>query len=149
MILKCTHLTNTQQNISLVLFSQYSSLFDGTLGKVPKVKVHLELKADSKPICARAYKIPHNFFDTAQKEVEELCRVGILEPNVYSEWGAPCLFRAEKTGGVRFLTDLRQLNKCLVRKPVHLPHIDEVIWKIQGFTFATCLDLSRSYYNFE
>jgi Reverse transcriptase (RNA-dependent DNA polymerase) len=68
---------------------------------------------------------------------------------IYSEWGAPCLFRPKKNGGIHFLTDLRQLNKCLVRKPVHLPLINDVIWKIQGFTFATCLDLNRGYYHFE
>ena len=149
MIFKCTHLTSNQQDTLLELFKNYSSLFDGTLGKVPNVKIHLDLKPNSKPFCARAYKIPHNILEIARKEVEELCRIGVLEANVYSEWGAPCLFRAKKSGGVRFLTDLRQLNKCLVRKPVHLPLIDEVIWKVQGFTFATCLDLNRGYYHFE
>jgi len=29
-----------------------------------------------------------------------------------------------------------------------LPLIEEVIWKINGFTFATCLDLNRGYYHF-
>jgi hypothetical protein len=32
---------------------------------------------------------------------------------------------------------------------VHLPLIDDVLWKIQGFTYATCLDLNRGYYHFE
>ena len=106
MILKCVHLTNDQQNTLMELFAQYSSLFDGTLGKVPNVEVHLELKPNSKLFCARAYKIPHNILNIARKEVEELCQIGVLESNVYSEWGAPCLFRAKKNGGVRFLTDL-------------------------------------------
>jgi hypothetical protein len=96
MILKCAHLTRDQQNTLMELFAQYSSLFDGTLGKVPNVKVHLELKPNSKPFCARAYKIPNNILNIARKEVEELCRIGVLEANVYSEWGAPCLFRAKK-----------------------------------------------------
>jgi hypothetical protein len=63
--------------------------------------------------------------------------------------GGPYLFGAKKNGGVRFLTDLRQLNKSLVRKPVHLPLIDEILWKVQGFTYATCLDLYCGYYHFE
>jgi hypothetical protein len=63
--------------------------------------------------------------------------------------GVPCLFWAKKNGGVRFLTDLCQLNKCLIRKPVHLPLIDQVISKVQSFTFATCLDLIRGYYHFK
>lgn len=81
--------------------------------------------------------VPHNILHIARKEVKELCCIGILESNVYSEWGAPCLFRANKNGGVRLLTDLQQLNKCLIRKPVHLPLIDDVPWKIQGFKFKT------------
>jgi hypothetical protein len=116
---------------------------------VPGIKVQLELKPNSKHFCARAYKIPQTIIDIARKEVEELCHIGVLKANVYSELGAPCLFRAKKNGGVRFLTDLRQLNECLIRKPVHLPLIDEIIWKIQGFTFATCLDLNRDHYHFE
>jgi len=32
---------------------------------------------------------------------------------------------------------------------VNLPLIEEVLWKIQGFTYATCLDLNRGYYHFE
>jgi hypothetical protein len=126
----------------------FSSLFDGTLGKVPGTKVHLELKPNFKPFCSQAYKIPQSIFKITSDKVEELCCIGVLEPNVYSEWGAPCLFRAKKNGGVKFLTDLCQLNKCLICKPVHLPFIDEVIWKVQGFTFATCLDLNRGYYHF-
>jgi hypothetical protein len=63
--------------------------------------------------------------------------------------GAPCLLSAKKNGGVRFLTDLCQLNQCLICKPVHLPLNDEVTWKVQGFTFATYLDLNRGYYHFK
>jgi hypothetical protein len=89
MVLKCVHLTSEEQQILIELFAQYSSLFDGTLGKVPNVQVHLELKPNSKPFCARAYKIPHNILNIAKKEVEEICQIEVLESNVYSEWGAP------------------------------------------------------------
>lgn len=52
MVLNCAHLTSDQQQILIELFASYSSLFDGTLGKVPNIKVHLELKPNSKPFCA-------------------------------------------------------------------------------------------------
>jgi hypothetical protein len=57
MILKCTHLDSSQQDKLPELFCAYASLFDGSLGKVPNIKVHLDLKPNSKPFCARAYKI--------------------------------------------------------------------------------------------
>jgi hypothetical protein len=78
------------------LFSNHASLFDGTLGKVPNFKVHLDLKPNAEPFCARAYKIPHHIFETARKELEELCHLGVLQADIHSEWGAPCLFRAKK-----------------------------------------------------
>jgi predicted aspartyl protease len=95
MVLKCTHLSVSQQDDLLELFARYTLLFDGTLGKIPNVKVHLELKPNSKPYCARAYKIPHHILEVVRKEVEE-CRIGVLQADIHSEWGAPCLFRAKK-----------------------------------------------------
>jgi hypothetical protein len=92
MVLNCAHLTNYQQDEILTLFSKYASLFDGTLGKIPNIKVHFDQKPDAKPFCANAYKIPHHIIDIARQEVEELCCIGVLQKDVYSEWGAPCLF---------------------------------------------------------
>jgi hypothetical protein len=103
MVLNCTHLSKEEQDVLLKLFSQYASLFDGTLGKIPNVKVHLELKANAKPYCARAYKISHHIMDVAEQEVEELCKLGVLQKDVYSEWGAPCLFHAKKMEEFDFL----------------------------------------------
>jgi hypothetical protein len=103
---------------------------------------------NSKPYRARAYKIPHHILEVVRKEVEELCQISVLQADIHSEWGAPCLFRA-KNGGFRFLTDLCQLNQSLIQKPVHLLLIDDVLWKVQGFTYATYLDLNRGYYHFE
>jgi hypothetical protein len=57
MVLKCIHLKSDQQRTLLELFAQYSSLFDGTLGKVPNVEAHLELKPNSNPFCALALNI--------------------------------------------------------------------------------------------
>jgi hypothetical protein len=62
MVLQCTHLSVSQQDDLLELFARYALLFDRTLGKIPNVKVHLELKPNSKPYCARAYKNPSSYF---------------------------------------------------------------------------------------
>jgi hypothetical protein len=96
MVIKCTHLSVSQQDDLLQLFARYTLLFDGTLGKILNVKVHLELKPNSRPYCARAYEIPHRILELAHKEVEELCRIWVHQADIHSEWGAPCLFRAKK-----------------------------------------------------
>ncbi len=148
MVLKCSHLTSLQQQILLQVVGVYDELFSGTLGAVPNVKVHLQLKPNAVPYFAKAYTIPQKIYAIAKAEVEELVQIGVLLRNRPSPWAAPCLFRPKKDGGVWFLSDLRKLNEQLVHNPYPLPNIDGVIFSMKGFTFATCLDLNRGYYHF-
>ncbi len=44
------------------------------------------------------------------------------------------------------ISDFRELNKCIVRKPYPIPKISMIIQELEGFTYATALDLNMSYY---
>jgi hypothetical protein len=39
-----------------------------------------------------------------------------------------------------------EVNKRLVRKPFPIPKISTVLQELEGFTFATALDLNKGYY---
>ena len=148
MVLKCKHLNKEQQDILIALFSQYEELFSGDLGSVPGTPVSLKLKTDAKPFASRAYTVPKALEHIAKKEIQDLVDIGVLVKNVSTEWASPSFFRPKKDGRVRFVSDLRRLNSSLERHPYPLPLIEEVIWKMNGFEFATCLDLNRGYYHF-
>ena len=49
--------------------------------------------------------------------------------------------------GLRFLTDLREINKWIERNPFPLPKIVEALKKIEKFVSATAIDLSQGYYH--
>ena len=148
MVLKCHRLSGEQKDILIDILSQYEDLFSGKLGSVPGPPVSLKLKPSSKPYCAWAYTVSKALEHIAKKEVADLVDIGVLVKNVHSAWASPSFFRPKKDGRVRFVSDLRRLNACLERHPYPLPLIEEVIWKMNGFTFATCLDLNRGYYHF-
>jgi RNase H-like domain found in reverse transcriptase len=76
---------------------------------------------------------------------KRLCREGVLVKDSNSEWAVPT-FIPKKEGTVRFVTDFRQLNKALKRKPFPIP-IQDILQKIGGFTYAMALDLNMGYYN--
>eukprot|EP00957_Ditylum_brightwellii_P171406 13048989-Ditylum_brightwellii.AAC.1 len=84
----------------------------------------------------------------AKDKIKKLCDTHVLRRGSSSPWGSPCLFQGKKNGGIRFITDLRKLNKAILRHPYPLPNIDDIVWKMQGFTYATCLDLNQGYYHF-
>ena len=148
MVLKCDHLSDYEKTSLLNLFSEFQDLFSGDLGEVPGKPIKLKVKPNTKPYCSRPYTVPKAFEKIARKEVNDLVDIGVLVKNVHSAWGSPSFFRKKKDGGVRFVSDLRKLNAAIERFPHPLPVIDDVIWKMNGFTFATCLDLNRGYYHF-
>ena len=79
-------------------------------------------------------------------EVKRLCEIEVLEWQPASEWAAPLLIQPKKNCKVYFFTDFRELNKRLIRKPFPLPKIMVVLQELEGFTFATALDLNMGYY---
>ena len=64
-----------------------------------------------------------------------------------SPWAAPPFCQPKKNKDeVRFLTDLRQLNKRLVRKTFPLSKMSQILYEIDGMQWATALDLKMGYY---
>ena len=65
-----------------------------------------------------------------------------------SEWGAPSFAQPkEKTNRVRLLSDFQNLNRQFKRKPYPMPKIREILLNLEGFQYATSLDLNMGYYH--
>eukprot|EP00804_Cyclotella_cryptica_P017652 CCRYP_006766-RA/>CCRYP_006766-RA protein AED:0.67 eAED:0.49 QI:0/0/0/1/0/0/2/0/211 len=142
----CPHLSLQDQNKLLELLRKYEDLFDGTLGDWNTEPVSFELKEGAKPYHGRAYPVPHSLKETLMKELKRLCDLGVLEWQPASEWASPSFIVPKKDQTVRFLSDFREVNKRIVRKPFPLPKISTVMQELEGFTFATALDLNMGYY---
>jgi hypothetical protein len=142
----CTHLSPEDKSMLLELLTEYEPLFDGTLGAWKTTPVSFELKEGAKPYHGRVFPIPKVHKETIMKEICHLNELGVLEWQPLSEWAAPSFIHPKKNGTVWFLTDFRELNKRLVRKPFPLPKISTVLQELEGFTFATALDLNMGYY---
>ncbi len=142
----CSHLSSKEKNMLLMLLTDFEPLFDGTLGAWKTTPVSFKLKEGARPYHGRAFPIPRVHKETIMKEIRRLIELGVLEWQPSSELAAPSFIQPKKNGTVRFLTDFRELNKRLVRKPFPLPKISTVLQELEGFTFATALDLNMGYY---
>ncbi len=85
--------------------------------------------------------------DTIIKEVERLCKLGVLERQPASEWPLPSFIIPKKDKSVRFLSDFWEVNERLVRTPFLIQKKSTVLQEIEGFSFATALDLNMGYYS--
>ena len=142
----CSHLKPAEQWTLLELLEEFEDLFDGTLGDWDTKPVSFELKEGIKPYHGRAFPIPKVHKETIMKEIKRLVKLGVLEWQPSSEWASPSFIQPKKNGTVRFLTDFREVNKRLVRKPFPIPKISTVLQEVEGFTYATSLDLNMGYY---
>ena len=143
----CEHLTKSQRKQLCQLLQKYSTLFDGSLGIWNSEPYNIELKQGVTPYHARPYPIAKIHEKTLKMEIDRLCKVGVLKKVNRSEWAAPSFIIPKKDGTVRFISDFRELNSRIKRKPYPIPKIQDMLLKLEGFQFATSLDLNMGYYH--
>ena len=145
------HLPMKQRQALHTLLEKYSDLFQGQLGEWPKMEVTVELTKDAVPFhCGRPIRIPHIHFETLKKEAQRLVDIGVLKVvggTKAGPWCAPSFIVPKKDGRVHFITDYRELNKSIRRKPWPMPHITDLIQDIGAYTYVTAIDLSMGYYH--
>ena len=152
----CQHLTLEQQRDLKTLLLSHTKLFDGTLGCYPHDKMTIELEPNAKPVYRRAYPVPHVHKAAFKKELDRLTEIGVLskveEPSL---WCLPTfivpkkLLPGESTPRVRWVSDLRELNKVVKPVQYQLPRINDILRKRRGYEFFTKLDVSMQFYTFE
>jgi hypothetical protein len=143
-----------EQHQLKTLLQKYEHLFDGTLGEFNMEPISLQLMhPNGKPIHARAYTVPRSVEQQSQqsKEIVRLVDIGVLEEDYSSEWASvfPSFAIPKKNGTIRAVTDFRNLNLLLKRRPFPIPKIGkaDMIRSMEGFTFASALDLNTGYYH--
>jgi len=142
----CPHLMPSEQEMLLSLLLDYESLFDGTLGDWNRPPVSIELKDGAKPYHGRPYPIPQIHKATLMKEINRLVGIGVLKRQTSSEWASLTFIIPKKDMTVRTISDFRELNKRIIRRPYPIPKISTMQQELEGFTYATALDLNMGHY---
>ncbi len=65
--------------------------------------------------------MPKIYKETIKKELERLCKLGVLERQPASEWALPSFIIPKKDKTLYFLSDFWEVNKRLVRHPFPIP----------------------------
>jgi hypothetical protein len=142
----CKNLSANQQKKLLQLLRKYESLFDGTLGDWRTKPVSFQLRKGVSPYHGQAFPVPNIHKDAITKEVVRLCKLGVLEQQQASQWALPSFIIPKKNNTICFLRNFWEVNKSLVRNPFLTPKISMVLQELEGFSFATALDLNMGFY---
>ncbi len=138
----CSHLKSSNREKLLSVLFEFNLLFDGTIGDWKLLTVSFELKEGMKPYHGRPYPIPHKHKAIFMKEIKRLCNIGVLEGQPSSQLASPTFIIPKKDNTVHTISDFRELNKCIVRTLYSIPQISTILQELEGFTYATALDLN-------
>ncbi len=142
----CKHLSVKHQKKLLQLLRKYTTLFNSTIGDWKTKPVSIQWKEGVTPYHGQAVLVSKIHKDVLIKEVERLCKLGLLEQQHASEWALPLFIVPKKNKTICFLSDFWEVNKGLVRKPFPTPQISTVFQEFEGFSFATAHDLNMGCY---
>ena len=117
------HLEPSQQEKLLSLLLDYESLFDGTLGDWNRPLVSIKMKEGAKPYHGRPYPTPQIHNATLMKKINRLESIGVLKRQSSSQWASPTFIIPKRDITVRTITNFRELNKRIVRRPYPIPKI--------------------------
>ncbi len=130
----------------LALLLKFRELFDGTLRHWKLPPVSFELKEDAKLYHGRPYHIPKIHKTTLMKKINCLMSIRALKWQPSLQRVSPSFTIPKKDHMVRTISDFRELIKWIVRKPYPVPRISTTFQELEGFTYATALDLHMGFY---
>jgi len=105
----------------------------------------IRLKANSKPIKQRFYRLSKLKSDILKEELTKLINKKLIEPS-YSEWSSPVVLVPKHNGKWRMCVDYRKVNEATEKDSYSLPNISEIFDSLDGARIFTTMDLYSGYH---
>ncbi|GJX40914.1 putative reverse transcriptase domain-containing protein [Tanacetum coccineum] len=124
----------------------YPEVFPDDLpGLLPprQVEFKIELVPGASPVARTPYRLAPSEMKELADQFQELLEKGFIRPSS-SPWGAPVLFVKKKDGSFWICINYRELNKLTIKNRYPLPKIDDLFDQLQGRTWGTPEDHSRT-----
>ena len=128
------------------LHKNFSDVFKDGLGLCTKIKAHLSLQTDARPIYRKARPVPYNARDAVDGELDRWEKMGVIEKVEYTEWAAPILVVKKADGSARLCIDYSTgLNEALLDNQHPLPLPEDIFATLNGGKFFSQIDLKDAY----
>ena len=107
----------------------------------------IKLKQNAEPYHGKPFPVPRIHELTFKQELNQLEYLKVIKKGNRSQWGAPKFLIPNKDSTVRFISNLRDLEKNILRPPYPIPKIQDLLLRLEVFRYGTTLDLKMGYYH--
>jgi len=145
------YLTSEQRLAVLNVMYQYKSVFARGLQDVKifgGMQLDLDLKNPNVKSYTRQYPLSEADADEVDRQIQQMCEVGLVRVNSDCSWNSPVFVVAKKDNTKRMVVDLRKVNALLKPIITLLPKIDELMQQITALkpTHLSSFDFFKGYY---
>lgn len=112
--------------------------------------IRIEVKTDAKPVKLMYTNIPFNLRKEASEQISEMLSMDVIEEVTdWSEvtWCSPLIATIKQNGKLRLVSDLRRVNKEVIREPFNMPTLEEITVKLNGAKVFSTIDLANAFYH--
>jgi hypothetical protein len=120
-------------------------LFDGTLSDWKTKPVYFQSKGENMTPWPN-FPSTKNTQDTLIKEVERLCKLGVLKRQQVPKGVSPSFKVPNKNNTVCFLSNFWEVTRGWLGNPFQFSKISMVLHELKEFLYATSLHLKMGYY---
>ena len=130
------------------LCDKYNMIFsktEGDLGKTNLLYHGIELTHQN-PVYTPNYKAPpHDIQKAIDRETDIHIANGTIRESL-SPYCAPIVLEKKKSGGWRYCTDFRRLNKITIKANFPLPKVHDGLRRLRNPRVFSCLDLTKGFH---
>ena len=130
----------------LKLVEEFQDIFSD-VPKVTNLVQHKIVLRTSEPIRSKPYRLPYHLTEAVDKEIDELLKLGFIEPSNGTGYASPIVV-VQKRGGkeIRLCVNYKKLNSNTVFDPQPMAEIDDIMVKLAGSKWYSSTDCCKGYY---
>ena len=140
--LELSHLTAEQREELKGMLKRNADAFDPTIPSKPNIPYehHMVIKEGTQPISYPPRRAGPAKEQVIREHLDQMLKDGVIRPS-RSAWAAPVSLVKKPGGGLRFVTDYRELNANTIPDKYPLPRVDTTIDYLAGKRWFTIMDL--------
>lgn len=135
---------NQKAQISTLVESKIQLMGD-TFGCCRVAEHDIELLPDTQPIKQRYYPVSPFKQSIIDGEIDEMLKLGIIEPSK-SPWSSPVCLVRKSDDSYRFCIDFRKLNAVTKKDSYPIPYISAILDKLRCAKFISSIDIKSAFW---
>ncbi|XP_062599575.1 uncharacterized protein LOC134261133 [Saccostrea cucullata] len=126
------------------LLDQFTDVLSDNPGYTHLIEHDIKINS-SQPIRVKSYAIPFAMRAIADKEVEKMLELNVIEPSE-SPFSSPVVLVKKKDDTFPFCVDFRAINACSQFDAEPMPNADDIFSKFANYKVFSRIDLSKGYW---